>query len=178
MIKFNPKFLRAAVYGANDGIVTTFAVVAGVAGAGLPHTIVIVLGLANMIADGMSMGLSDYLGERSEQGMRKQLKGEYEKENLWHTGLVTFIAFITAGFFPLIPYLTGFIGVTIPQENRFFLAVCMTAFSLFFAGSLRTIMISGSWIRNGLEMLIIGMLAASASYSIGWLIDAYLLKLL
>lgn len=178
MIKFNPKLLRAAVYGANDGIVTTFAVVAGVAGAGLPHTIVIVLGLANMIADGMSMGLSDYLGERSEQRMRKQLKGKYEKEDLWHSGLVTFIAFVIAGFFPLIPYLTGFVGVEIPEDNRFFLAILATAFVLFLAGSLRTIVISGSWIRNGLEMLSIGMLAAAASYSIGWLIDTYLLQLL
>jgi len=175
MFKFNPKLLRAAVYGANDGIVTTFAVVAGVAGAGLSHNIIIVLGLANMFADGLSMGLSDYLGEHSEQRMRKQLKGEYEEDQLWHTGFVTFIAFIVAGFFPLIPYLTGFVGLTIPEENRFFLAICTTAFSLFLAGSLRTIMTGGAWIRNGLEMLSIGMLAAAASYTIGWLIDSYLL---
>jgi vacuolar iron transporter family protein len=178
MIKFNPKLLRAAVYGANDGIVTTFAVVAGVAGAGLSHNIVIVLGLANMIADGMSMGLSDFLGERSEQRMRKQLKGQYQKEHLWHSGLVTFIAFIIAGFFPLIPYLTGFIGFVIPEEHRFVLAIGTTAFSLFLAGALRTIVIGENWIKNGLEMLTVGMFAAAASYTIGWLIDAYLLQLL
>lgn len=178
MIKFNPKLLRAAVYGANDGIVTTFAVVAGVAGAGLPHTTVIVLGLANMIADGLSMGLSDYLGEHSEQRMRKKLKGEFEEEKLWHTGIVTFIAFIIAGSFPLLPYLSGFIGIEIPEDSRFLVAIFTTALSLFLAGSLRTIKIGGAWVKNGLEMLAIGMIAAAASYSIGWLIDTYLLELL
>lgn len=69
--------LKAAVYGANDGIVTTFAVVAGVAGAGLSPSIILVLGLANMLADGLSMGIGDYLGERSE---RRHLQHQYEIE--------------------------------------------------------------------------------------------------
>lgn len=60
------ELLRAAVYGANDGIVTTFAVVAGVAGAQLSPDIVIILGVANMVADGLSMGLGDFLGSYSE----------------------------------------------------------------------------------------------------------------
>lgn len=178
MIKFNPKLLRAAVYGSNDGIVTTFAVVAGVAGAGLSHNVVIVLGLANMFADGLSMGLSDFLGERSEQRMRKQMRRVYEKEHLWHSGLVTFIAFVIAGVFPLLPYLAGFVGIGVPEQNRFILSICATAFILFIAGSLRTIVIGGHWLRNGLEMLSIGLLAATASYTIGWLIDSYLLQLL
>jgi len=50
-----------------DGIVTTFAVVCGVAGADLSTGIVVVLGLANLIGDGFSMGVSNYMGARSEQ---------------------------------------------------------------------------------------------------------------
>ncbi|NCN83117.1 MAG: hypothetical protein GW947_04070 [Candidatus Pacebacteria bacterium] len=46
---FDPKLLKAAVYGANDGIVTTFAVVAGVAGAHLATNVVIILGIANRL---------------------------------------------------------------------------------------------------------------------------------
>lgn len=63
--------LRAAVYGANDGIVTTFAVVAGVAGAQLSANIVIILGIANMVADALSMGLGDYLGSISENRYKR-----------------------------------------------------------------------------------------------------------
>ena len=59
-------YLRDLVYGAVDGIVTTFAVVAGVSGARLSDGIVVVLGLANLLADGASMAGSNYLGTRTE----------------------------------------------------------------------------------------------------------------
>ena len=47
--------LRDTIYGAIDGAVTTFAIVASVAGAGLSPLIVVALGLANVLADGFSM---------------------------------------------------------------------------------------------------------------------------
>lgn len=60
-------YLADIIFGANDGIVTTFAVVAGAVGADLPTVVIIVLGLANLLADGASMGLGNYLGKKSEQ---------------------------------------------------------------------------------------------------------------
>lgn len=80
---FDSKYLKAAVYGANDGIITTFAVVAGVAGAGLSPSIVLTLGFANLIADGISMGIGDYLGEKSENRF-KQYQYEVEKWEMEH----------------------------------------------------------------------------------------------
>ena len=58
--------LRDGVYGAIDGAVTTFAIVAGVAGAGLSSTIIIALGIANVRADGFSMAAGNYSGTKSE----------------------------------------------------------------------------------------------------------------
>jgi hypothetical protein len=52
----SPSLLRDVLYGAIDGTVTTFAVVSGVAGANLSHRVVIILGLANLIADGFQHG--------------------------------------------------------------------------------------------------------------------------
>ncbi|MBA9077179.1 MULTISPECIES: VIT1/CCC1 transporter family protein [Rufibacter] len=63
----NPEYLKDLVYGAVDGAVTTFAVVSGVAGANLSPQIVVVLGLANLFADGFSMAISNYLGTKAEQ---------------------------------------------------------------------------------------------------------------
>jgi len=60
-------YLRDFVYGAIDGAVTTFAVVAGVAGAGLSAGVVVVLGAANLVADGFSMAVGNYLGIRAER---------------------------------------------------------------------------------------------------------------
>jgi VIT1/CCC1 family predicted Fe2+/Mn2+ transporter len=62
-----PSYLGDAVLGAVDGCVTTFAVVAGVAGASLPRSVAIVLGLANLFADGFSMAVSNYQRARSDQ---------------------------------------------------------------------------------------------------------------
>lgn len=60
-------YLKDFIYGGIDGAVTTFAVVSGVAGAQLSNQIVIILGLANLFADGFSMAISNFLGTRSEQ---------------------------------------------------------------------------------------------------------------
>ena len=53
------------MYGATDGVVTTFAVIAGVVGASLSPSVVLILGFANLFADGFSMALGNYLSSRS-----------------------------------------------------------------------------------------------------------------
>ena len=58
--------LREMVYGGIDGSVTTFAIVAGVAGAGLSPFVIIALGLANVLADGFSMAAGCYSGNKAE----------------------------------------------------------------------------------------------------------------
>ncbi|MCE7936396.1 hypothetical protein DYH10_01195 [Candidatus Saccharibacteria bacterium CPR2] len=69
---FVDEYLPEFVYGAIDGTVTTFAVVAAAAGAGLSSAVVIILGLANLFADGFSMGVSSYLSEKSESDQYKK----------------------------------------------------------------------------------------------------------
>lgn len=64
--KADHSYLRDFVYGGIDGAVTTFAVVSGVAGAGLSSGIVIVLGLANLLGDGFSMAAGNFLGSRAD----------------------------------------------------------------------------------------------------------------
>jgi VIT1/CCC1 family predicted Fe2+/Mn2+ transporter len=68
-------YLRDWVYGGIDGAVTTFAIVSGVAGAQLSVAVVLVLGLANLLADGFSMAASNYLGTRTEHEELKHLEG-------------------------------------------------------------------------------------------------------
>lgn len=62
----SPSLVRDAVLGAMDGCVTTFAVVAGAIGGSLTEGVIIILGLANLIADGFSMAVSNYLGAKSQ----------------------------------------------------------------------------------------------------------------
>ena len=71
------------VYGANDGIVTAFAVVSAAAGAALSPGVVIILGFANLLADGFSMGASNFLSLRSGKEFVRMQRGkeEWEVEN-------------------------------------------------------------------------------------------------
>lgn len=65
--------LRDFIYGGIDGAVTTFAIVAGVEGAGLSHGVIIALGIANILADGFSMAASNYSGTKAELDDRKRI---------------------------------------------------------------------------------------------------------
>lgn len=67
-------YVRDFVYGGIDGAVTTFAVAAGAVGADLSGAIVVVLGLANLFADGLSMAASNYLGTRADREIVAELR--------------------------------------------------------------------------------------------------------
>lgn len=76
-----PNYLRDWVYGGIDGAITTFAIVAGVVGAGLSAKIIIILGLANLIADGFSMAASAYSGTKTEADELEQFR-QIEKKHI------------------------------------------------------------------------------------------------
>jgi VIT1/CCC1 family predicted Fe2+/Mn2+ transporter len=72
-------YVRDFVYGAIDGAVTTVAVVAGAAGASLESRVVVIMGLANLFADGFSMAVSNYLGTRAEEQQRQIARRSEER---------------------------------------------------------------------------------------------------
>lgn len=78
------QYLGEFVYGGMDGAVTTFAVVAGAVGAGLDTSVIIILGFANLFADGLAMSIGAYLSNQSEKGQFKKHQNiEYfEVENM------------------------------------------------------------------------------------------------
>src|SRR6056297_3551565 len=121
-VESSGQYLAEVIYGANDGIVTTFAVVSGVAGAALNPSIVLILGAANLFADGFSMGMSNFLSRRSaidyEAARGNASPGPAEDPDATghsvegtkapaRTAFVTFLAFVVAGWTPLLPYLLG-----------------------------------------------------------------------
>lgn len=69
-------YIQDIVYGGHDGIITTFAVVAGTFGADLPHYVVLILGFANLFADAVSMGAGAFLSLKSELDQYERLKKE------------------------------------------------------------------------------------------------------
>lgn len=76
-----PNYLRDWIYGGIDGAVTTFAVMAGVAGAALSPAIVLILGIANLVADGFSMAAANYSGTKTEVDDMRRLE-EVERRHI------------------------------------------------------------------------------------------------
>lgn len=159
-------YLRDLVYGANDGIITTFAVVSGVAGADLEPRTALILGIANLLADGFSMGASNFLSIRSEEAvLASQGAGAREPFPGRHA-TATFGAFVVAGSVPLLPYVLSSAGW------RFEVAVVMTLATLFTVGALRALVTDLRWWMAGAEMLAVGAAAALISYGIGSVLAA------
>jgi VIT1/CCC1 family predicted Fe2+/Mn2+ transporter len=160
-------YLRDLVYGALDGVITTLAVIAGAAGAHLEPRIGIILGLANLVADGLSMGASNYLGLKSEL---EQAHHSVAAEAPWRHGLATAAAFATVGSVPLAAY------VVAPPLGLPVLPVAgvLSAAALVMAGAVRAPFVrKRAWVSAG-EMLLIGGAATLAAYGVGAAAEVWL----
>lgn len=219
------QYLGEMVYGGLDGIITTFAVVSGVAGAELGSNVILILGLANLLADGFSMATGAYLSSKSEQeyysrerqreswevdhfpeGERAELyeiylKRGYSEEdalrlteiqtrererwieammidelgmlkderNPLRNALATLVAFIVAGSVPLLIYLIGLVTPVAPG-TAFFVSLGLSGLALFGLGAAKVLVTQLNPWRSGLEMLVVGGLAASVAYLVGALL--------
>src|SRR3989344_1303369 len=100
-------YLPELVYGGVDGSITTFAVVSGTIGASLNSSVILILGFANLFADGFSMAVSDYLSTKSKNELDKNTRIEYKKNEV-KKAFATFFSFFFTGIIPLIPFLLAF----------------------------------------------------------------------
>lgn len=169
--RFIRHYIRDIVYAANDGIVTTFAVVAGVQGAQLASVVVLALGFANLAADGLSMGVGNYLGIKSERAV--ELGTDFlEREESIHAArhaAVTWVAFVLGGLVPLLPFL----GSLTPKAACLG-SILLSAGTLFAVGAARTYVTGRRWWHSGLEMLAVGALAGGVAYLAGWGVEQLL----
>ena len=160
----NKLFIKDIVLAGNDGLITTFAIVAGSMGASFSTATVIVLGFANLFADGLSMSTGTYLGTKSEEFSKNP-------ENCGtlplKAGLVSFAAFSIAGLFPLIPFI-----FSLPQP--FLLSGILVFLSLSVIGVFRGIVSKQNILRTTLENLLIGGLATTVAFLVGGILEGYL----
>ncbi|EKD78753.1 MAG: hypothetical protein ACD_41C00279G0002 [uncultured bacterium] len=211
------------VYGGIDGAVTTFAVVAGVEGASLPIGIVLILGFANLLADGVSMAVSKYSSDKAEKERiqrirRLEYKSIREKpqeeraeiedilrdhgftgqalasatqvitkdKDVWvdimmkhefdvveeaiyplKSAGTTFLAFNLIGIIPLVGYIfTPFFNFNTTVVFAF--TTMFTMLALFIVGAIKTQFTDGKWWQAGLRTVLVGGLAATLAYLVGY----------
>jgi len=210
--------VRDVIFGANDGLVSILALVAGVYGAATVGHTVLVAGVAGAVAGAISMGAGSYLASKSERevlereserkGTRRKRGPEEERKELiefyrskgfkegeaqaiadralsalelrseltigedvgltleesWpptKAGALTGLSFAVVSLIPILPF--AFMAVS----PAVITAAIASIATLFGVGASKAIFTRRSWMRSGLEMMIIGALAAAATYVIG-----------
>jgi VIT1/CCC1 family predicted Fe2+/Mn2+ transporter len=212
--------VRDVIFGANDGLVSILALVAGVYGAVTDSRLVLITGVAGAIAGTISMGAGAYLSSKSEKEVTQKesqrkglLSGTMERktaslidmyqqqgfsrneaevvakrvmedvefqsqqtvgevtglttEDDWppsKAGLLTGISFMVASMIPISPF------IILEVTPAAMVAMAASIAALFGIGASKAIFTRSSWVRSGTENLIIGILAATATYIIGVLI--------
>ena len=159
-------YIRDLVYGANDGIITTFAVVSGATGGSLSAAAVLIIGAANLAADGMSMGAGNLLAIRAHERVRAAQGLPEEEAYPWKHGMATLLAFVGAGAIPLLPFLFA------DAAARPIWSTVLTFLTLFLVGAARTTLTNERWWRAGLETLTLGAAVAAAAYGASTLVAA------
>lgn len=164
-------YLGEFVYGGIDGIVTTFAVVAATVGAGLESAVVIILGIANLVADGFSMGVSAYLAEKSEQSIAVKKKQKVEDvKRPQKVGLATFTSFMVVGFVPVMIYVFDFM-FELGLSNLFVVASILAGFAFVGIGWVKSYVAQESKLIAIAETLGLGLIASVVAFYIGDILE-------
>ncbi|MEK6928939.1 MAG: VIT1/CCC1 transporter family protein [Nanoarchaeota archaeon] len=165
------KYLPEFVYGSIDGVITTFSVVAGAVGASLNSSIILILGFANLVADGFSMAVSSYLSTKSRTELHKHhVDYKFFKRENKHpikTSLITFFSFLVMGFIPLFSFVVSAIFQNF-SFNEFLVAALLTALALILVGAVKGEITLKHWMRSSFETLCIGGVAAILAFIVGY----------
>lgn len=160
-------YLGEFVYGGVDGTITTFAVVAGAMGANLESNVIVILGFANLLADGFAMSIGAYLSANSELDKNTALTKPKKKPIL--IGVFTYVSFIIMGFIPLLTYTIDLFYQL--QINLFLISSVLTAVVFVVIGGLKAHISKTSFLKGIAETLILGTLAALVAYYVGDLLE-------
>ena len=168
-MKNNNAYFPDFIYGAIDGTITTFAIVTGVVGAGLSSVVILILGLANLLADGFSMGVSNYLSTTSEKDLFHQDGHTHLQKSSYRAAMTTFSSFVIIGFIPLLPFIVDSF-IEKPIGNTFALSVTLTLLTFLGVGAGKGAVTNKSKFKSALITLFIGGIAAGVSYAVGYML--------
>lgn len=164
------EYIAEFVYGGIDGAVTTFAVVSGAIGASLSPSIILILGFANLFADGFSMGVSNYLSSKSQQDLALNYSHKHpDTKPPIATAFVTFGSFVFIGFIPLLSFVIAPFSSVI-DENKFLLSAILTGCAFFIVGAIKGDIVKSGRVRSAFLTLAMGGTAAVIAFFVGFFV--------
>ena len=159
--------LRDFILGAQDGIVNVLGLVLGVASATFNTKIVLISGLAGLFAESISMGAVAFTSSKAARDYYKKFKEKKEAalyKNPISIGIFVFFSTVFGSIIPLIPFFFT------PVKSGIFLSITISSLVLFAIGAEKARLTIGDWRKSGIEMLLVGILAAISGYAIGILL--------
>tara|TARA_B110000046_G_C12981853_1_gene393702 strand:+ start:380 stop:883 length:504 start_codon:yes stop_codon:yes gene_type:complete len=147
------RYLRPALLGAVDGLITSFVIVAGGLASETEKSKILLIGFSSLIADGISMGVSESISSRAQGGLP-----------LGQTallGLVCLTSFVIVGCFPLV----GFAAGATTDMSRI-LSIALFAFFLFAVGVVRSCITRENCALATAETVALGSIAGAIAYAI------------
>ena len=154
--------LRAGVLGANDGIVSTAAVVVGVAGATSSTSAIATAGLAAVVGGAVSMALGEYVSVSSQRDSERTLGVQDEEQvNPWSAGIASFFAFLLGALLPFVA------AVLAPETWRVAAIFALTLVSLAVTGTVSAKLGNAPVTRSVSRVVIGGSLALGATFLVG-----------
>lgn len=145
--------LRASILGGVDGVITSFAIVSGSHAGKLGNDVVVVIGVSSLLADGFSMGISEFL---SSDTVKILLDTKPKASTL---GVVCFLSFVVCGFVPLAVFFL----------TRNLLSVSMFALvELMILGSTRTRFSGEDVLKGFFQTTLLGAAAGGIAYAVGY----------
>lgn len=169
MFKRREKYLWEFVYGGIDWVITTFAVVAWATGGWLSIKVILILWFANLIADGVSMSVGNYLSTKAEYARYQKEHGKQKTDYVppLYTALATLISFIVVGLVPLLIYVLDAIWLDFEPNTLFIWASVLTGIAFALIGIAKHKVAEVPLVQSIFETLGLGAVAAFLAYYIG-----------
>ncbi len=159
--------LRDFILGAQDGIVNVLGLVLGVASATFDTKVVLISGLAGLFAESISMGAVAFTSTEAAHDYYRKFKQKKEEalyENPIGIGFYVFFATMIGSIVPLLPFFL------LPVRQGIIYSVVISGVVLFLIGAAKGKLTARNWKKEGLEMLLVGLIAAIVGYFIGILL--------
>ena len=155
-------YIRNFIFGAEDSLVSTVGLLAGVVSAGIAQKEIIISGIVLICVEAFSMSVGSFLSERTTEESFSDYR-PHESNSLL-AAVIMFVSYLVCGLIPLFPYLI------LPINQAFPWSIAISLVALFILGFVSAKILKTRVLKNGLRMLIIGGLAIGLGVIIGMII--------
>lgn len=156
-------YTRNFIFGAEDSLVSTVGLLAGIVAAGVTKKEVIISGIVLICVEAFSMSVGSFLSEKATEESSTEIKRS-KRSNPLLASVIMFLSYFVCGLIPLFPYFI------IATGQAFWLSIVASLISLFILGIVSAKILKINIIKNSIRMFLIGGLAICLGVGVGMLI--------